>query len=175
VEKGSPAEAAGFRAGDVIIRLDNEKIADRGDWRSTLRSRKPGKATVGIIRDKREQSLTLEIPENKSGQMWRHMDLPDLDLNVDLDELGTALDALQPELQEATRDALEQSHMALVLSGKEFDRYAEALKQSQKAIVLSREEMQRSIDKAMKEAQRQMKCYQEQMRKMQWHVDVDEQ
>src|SRR2546421_7756444 len=39
VEKGSPAETAGFRAGDVIIKVDQQRVSDRSDWRSTLRNK----------------------------------------------------------------------------------------------------------------------------------------
>src|SRR5258707_742557 len=63
VEKGSPAEAAGLKAGDVIVKVDNEKISDRGDWRDAMR--KGGKISVGIVRDKREQTLQLTLPERK--------------------------------------------------------------------------------------------------------------
>src|SRR5205085_9750744 len=61
VEKGSPAETAGFRAGDVIIKVDQQRVSDRSDWRSTLRN-KTGKVPVGIVREKREQTLTLILP-----------------------------------------------------------------------------------------------------------------
>lgn len=67
VEKGSPAEKAGLKAGDVITRADNEKISDRADLRRILRShRSGGKLTVGIVRDKHEQNLTIELPSHKS-------------------------------------------------------------------------------------------------------------
>src|SRR5262249_7405455 len=55
VEKGSVAEKGGMKAGDVIIRAENEKVTDRSDLRRIVRShRDGGKFTVGIVRDKRE-------------------------------------------------------------------------------------------------------------------------
>src|ERR1051325_9556885 len=36
VEKGSKAEAAGLKAGDVILRLDNERISDTREWSRLL-------------------------------------------------------------------------------------------------------------------------------------------
>src|SRR5438445_7583892 len=64
VEKGSAAEKAGIKAGDVIVRADNEKISDRTDLRRILRShREAGKITLGIVRDKREQNVTVDVPE----------------------------------------------------------------------------------------------------------------
>ena len=67
VEKGSPAEKAGMKAGDVIVRADNEKVTDRSDLRRLLRSHHDGgKMTIGIVREKREQNLTVDLPARKS-------------------------------------------------------------------------------------------------------------
>ena len=63
VEEGTPAKAAGFKAGDVIVRVNNQKVADRGDWRSAVRNNRAGRLTVGIVRDRREQNLTISLPE----------------------------------------------------------------------------------------------------------------
>ncbi len=108
VEKGSPAEAAGFKAGDIIIRVEKDKVADRGDWRSTMRSHRSGKVSVGIIRDKREQTLSLALPEVKEqSSVWRLLDPEELDMDgmdFDLDEmeinrLGPELERLKPEME----------------------------------------------------------------------------
>jgi hypothetical protein len=42
VEKGSAAEKAGLKAGDVIIKADNEKLTDRSDLSHILRSHRTG-------------------------------------------------------------------------------------------------------------------------------------
>ncbi|MGH9492899.1 MAG: PDZ domain-containing protein, partial [Terriglobales bacterium] len=76
VEKGSPGEAAGFKAGDIIVRVENEKVADRGDWRSTMRSHRSGKVSIGIIRDKKEQTLSLVLPESKEQSAIWHIEAP---------------------------------------------------------------------------------------------------
>lgn len=70
VEKGSAAEAAGLKAGDVITKVDNEAIEDRNDWNRVMR-RKGGKVAIGIVRDKREQTLTVTLPEVKSSEESR--------------------------------------------------------------------------------------------------------
>ena len=66
VEKGTPAEAAGLRAGDVIVRIEKDRIDDRGDWKLAMRSYAGSKVTLGVIRDKREQNLTITLPGRKS-------------------------------------------------------------------------------------------------------------
>ena len=40
VEKGSRAEQAGFRAGDVIVKVNGESISDSGDFTHAVRGRK---------------------------------------------------------------------------------------------------------------------------------------
>ena len=37
VEKGSPGAAAGIKAGDVIVRVNNETVHDMADWRRALK------------------------------------------------------------------------------------------------------------------------------------------
>ena len=66
VEKGTPAEAAGLKAGDIIVRVEKDRIDDRGDWKMALRGYAGSKVTLGVIRDKREQNLTITLPGRKS-------------------------------------------------------------------------------------------------------------
>jgi len=66
VEKGSHADKAGLRAGDVITRIGGQMIHDTSDFTSALHSRtKGGSVSIGIIRDKKEQTFTLTLPERK--------------------------------------------------------------------------------------------------------------
>jgi serine protease Do len=79
VEKGTPAEAAGLKAGDVIVRLEKERIADRGDWKLALRTYAGNKVTLGVVRDKREQTLSITLPGRKSSDASWELDLPDME------------------------------------------------------------------------------------------------
>jgi len=65
VEKGSRSEKAGFRAGDVIVRVNNESVHDTSDFTRALRATSGGAAAVTVIRDKREQNLNLTLPDKK--------------------------------------------------------------------------------------------------------------
>ncbi len=69
VEKGSRAEKAGFRAGDVIVKVNGESISDSGDFTHAIHGRKNNSVNVSIIRDKKEQNLTLTVPERNQSQM----------------------------------------------------------------------------------------------------------
>jgi len=65
VREGSPASAAGLRAGDTIIELDGKEIKNIYDYSYTLNALKPGDPTeLKILRG--EEKITLEIiPEKR--------------------------------------------------------------------------------------------------------------
>src|SRR5579863_5760531 len=65
VEKGSRADKAGLHAGDVIIRVGDQFVHDTSDFTHALRDRKAGSVTINVLRDKREQTLTLTLPDKK--------------------------------------------------------------------------------------------------------------
>jgi len=105
VEKGSLAEKAGFRAGDVIVKVNNENISDTGDFTHTLRMKrddtKERTVTVGIIRDRKEQTLSLTLPERKRSEMRQEsLDIPDINAQVkaELDQARVHIAESQPEM-----------------------------------------------------------------------------
>src|SRR6266853_392681 len=79
VEKGSRGEKAGFRAGDVVVKVNNEPVHDTSDFTHALRSSSGGAAAVTVMREKREQNLTLTLPEKRdSGSLLEDsFDIPD--------------------------------------------------------------------------------------------------
>src|SRR6266849_1862203 len=94
VEKGSRAEKAGFRAGDVIVRVNGEAINDAGDFTHALHGRKDNTVSVSIIRDKKEQTLTLTLPERKQSELFdESFDIPEIDAEtlVDLSQVDSQL------------------------------------------------------------------------------------
>jgi membrane-associated protease RseP (regulator of RpoE activity) len=109
VEKGSRADKAGFRAGDVIVRVDKDPVHDSSDFSHSLEThRGGGPVSVGIIRDKREQTLTLTIPERRqAGELFgdENFNLPDIDAKVDLEELTTEMARFQPQMEFAIQQA----------------------------------------------------------------------
>lgn len=125
VEKGSAGEKAGIKAGDVIVRADNEKLSDRADLAHILRShRDGGKLSLGIVRDKHEQTIVIEMPRRGSDDsFWRyfHSDDFDSDWSDWQTEIREMVRDLRPAIEEARetaslraqaaiRDALRQAH-----------------------------------------------------------------
>ena len=64
VDKNSPAADAGLRAGDVVLRVNATEITTSSQWYKLMRENKGKKVSVAVLRDKKEQTLTL-IPDSK--------------------------------------------------------------------------------------------------------------
>ena len=140
VEKGSPAEKAGMKAGDVIIRADNQKVTDRSDLRRILRSHpEGGKVAVGIVRDKREQNVTIELPPRKSrDSSGIEILVPDAEAFEDIEsavqEIGPAvnrtINELRPQIAYATKaltsaefkKGMREFELQMKRLGKEFEK-----------------------------------------------------
>jgi serine protease Do len=146
VEKGSRADKSGFRAGDVIVRVNDQPVNDTSDFSHAIRSVTSGSATVGVIREKREQNLTLPLPERKdSGEMQEEsLDAPEFDAEVTVNwaKLRDEMAQLKPQLQ----FAFQESRRAL----------EEARPEIEKAQREAQEELERAkpeIEKALRAAQ----------------------
>ena len=61
VADGSAASQAGLRAGDVITSIDGQAVRSRDDLVRGLRDARRDDVTIGIVRDKKERSVTAKI------------------------------------------------------------------------------------------------------------------
>jgi serine protease Do len=62
VEEGSPAEDAGVRTGDILVRIGHQRIHDVGELGHHLRGLVPGaKISLTLRRDDREREAALEV------------------------------------------------------------------------------------------------------------------
>src|SRR5262249_24396163 len=145
VEKGSPAETGGLKAGDVIVKFEGRKIADQTDWRSALRSRKTGKVTLGIVREKREQPIILNLPEPRRTQDTSWIQLPPLEELPSLDDLDSRMaDATiawnrnRPEVERAFRNAERQTQRG-------YEAYRKTWNAHRKEIQKALEDLSRSL------------------------------
>ena len=66
VTKGSAAEKAGIKAGDVITRLDDNRIAAPADITNHIRSRRGQSVSVVLTRDHKEMTLKVALDDDKS-------------------------------------------------------------------------------------------------------------
>src|SRR6185437_13859057 len=156
VEKGSLAEKAGFHAGDVIVRVNGESIADSGDFSRALRSRKDNNVTIGILRDKKATTLTIALPPRKeSGEvMDESFNLPEIsaETRVELGNLKTEMARIQPEINLAVDRARQAANVqvskALADEQKNFSRQKVVLEKQ-------KEQMHREWQDRMRELHNQ--------------------
>jgi len=68
VLRESPAEKAGIKAGDVILKVNDVKVASPNDIGSAIRSLKEKKTVpVVLIRDKKEMTVNATVEPDRSG------------------------------------------------------------------------------------------------------------
>jgi C-terminal processing protease CtpA/Prc len=135
VEKGSRAEKAGFHAGDVIVKINNQPVHDTSDFSHAVKSRSGNSVSVGVVRDKKEQTLNLTLPERKESS----------ELLDEEGELRYELAQLQPQMElavERSREAAEQLKKQVCKHQDEFLRQTEKQK--------------RQLQKDMRELQREL-------------------
>jgi len=71
VDADSPAAMAGLKAGDVVVKLNQTTVAGIGDWSKTVHDSKGKPVPVTVLREKKEQTLTLTPdPKRRSGLEW---------------------------------------------------------------------------------------------------------
>lgn len=64
VEANSPAATAGMKAGDVVVKVNQVVVGGVGDWSKTVHESKGKPIPVTVLREKKEQTLTL-TPDSK--------------------------------------------------------------------------------------------------------------
>jgi membrane-associated protease RseP (regulator of RpoE activity) len=110
VEKGSRADKSGFRAGDVIVKVNDQPVHDTSDFTHALRGHSGGSAAVTVVREKKEQNLTLTLPAKKdSGSLFEEsFELQDLsaDAEQQVSRLGEEMARMQPALEKIKHKTL---------------------------------------------------------------------
>ena len=65
VESDSPADEAGLRTGDIVVRVDSTPVTERGDLAATIRLRRPGEVVeVEFVRggENLVVDVSLDVP-----------------------------------------------------------------------------------------------------------------
>jgi serine protease Do len=114
VEKGSRAEKAGFHAGDIIVKVNDQHVHDTSDFTHAVKSRSGGSVSVGVVRDKKEQNLNLTLPDRKeSGKLWDEETLEnpliEAETAVELADVQQEVARLRPELTFAEQNLRKAS------------------------------------------------------------------
>src|SRR3954466_2548715 len=131
VEKGSRAEKAGFRAGDIIVKVNDQAVHDTSDFSHAVKSRSGNSVNVGVVREKKEQMLNLTLPARKeSGSLldeesFSTEPLMEAESALEVSELTDEIAALQPQMElafENSRKAASEFKQDFCKQQKEFRR-----------------------------------------------------
>lgn len=191
VARKSEAAAAGLKAFDVILKVGGEGIATTADWDRTLRANQGKPVQVIILRDRKQQTLTLQVDSKH-----RSAQLEELCADGDCSQLG-ALAELDPEfadqlngeaaaaaeqLQQQAREIQKQLGCLPAINQQQIEamrKQAEALRDQLKSENLQMDQKQmdefrknfkpedfRIDPRQMKELRRQMDELKREMREM---------
>jgi myosin heavy subunit len=137
VEEASPAEVAGLKAGDVVVKVNGEAVSSGADWRHAMRNQKGPTVSFVIIRERHEQTVSMKLPEQK--------------------DLGGGAD-LSPETQER----LESLHRL----GPGFEHASQEQEQAARELERSMRDMQRELEQGKQEQEREMRELRRQIERM---------
>ena len=165
VDRGSRADKAGLRAGDIIIRVGDQAVHDTSDFTHALHDHSAGSVSVSVIRDKREQKLTLTLPARKeSGEsIEESFEAPEMDaeMQTELSEVQNEIAKLQPAMelaQEESRKAAAEIEKTVCSQQKQMHEQSEKLRQQLQP------QLERELEKSRQKLQRDMERLRHRMR-----------
>lgn len=192
VEKGSAAEAAGFKAGDVIVKAAGESIGERSDWSRVIRA-KTGKIAVVVVREKKETTLNLDVPQRRKPkddsflwktdndwenalELWDESD-HDFDFEIEggpddhdmvqmnrMKHIENALQRVAPRVQAATALAQEKAAKALACANENIAyQLRGAQEKIARAMAANQERMERNMVRSREQMERGAVRMREQM------------
>jgi hypothetical protein len=103
----SEAASAGFKPHDVILKVGNDPITTLSDWDRALRSNQGKPVQVTILRDRKQQTLTLQVDsKHKTGalEMEELFSSGDCPLVAELDANAGQIFGMDEQAAKALRD-----------------------------------------------------------------------
>jgi serine protease Do len=92
VEKDSPADKAGIKRGDLIIQFGGKKVEDSTGLRNMVAGSGPGtKAEIKIVRDQKEQTLTVTLGEFQEKKAAKNIEYNNALKGITVQELTPSL------------------------------------------------------------------------------------
>ena len=139
VEKGSRAEKAGFRAGDIVVKVNDQPVHDTSDFTHAVKSRNGNSVNVSIVREKKEQNLNLTLPARKESSLLdleeESFDEPLLNAEsvFQMSELRDELAKLRPQMELASENARRAAEqMQKTICGEQRKMTAKAKEEAEK-------------------------------------------
>jgi hypothetical protein len=136
----SEADTAGLKAFDVILKVGPDAIATMTDWERALHTNQGKPVQVTILRDKKQQTLTLQVDSKRHGMLELEEIFPGGD--------GMVVAEIDPELAQKAADqaqAMSEQAQALKDQAKEL---------SMKISSQQAEEMRKQAEEMRKQAEK---------------------
>jgi serine protease Do len=146
VERGSRAEQAGFRAGDVVVKINGSVVNDSGDFLRLIKSRTDNKASITVIRDRKEQTLTLTLPEPRHSGEVIEEDESDSDSPEAAAELQRAAAELAAEARTMSTADLKRIQPELECAQKELQEKTEEMRDQMKDLQQDLQDQQKELE-----------------------------
>ena len=170
VERGSRADKAGLRAGDVIVRVGEQPVHDTSDFTHALHVRSSGSVNVEVIRDRKTQTLTISLPGRKeSGDMIEEsFDAPEMDAQsrMELTEMQSQIARLQPQMElalEQSHEAAEEMRRSACDQQKEMREQAAKIRKEYSSQVQESRKKRDEMRKSREEMRKQMEQFRREM------------
>ncbi len=151
----TPAAAAGLKAADVIQKVNGQPIVSPADWEKAIHSNRGKPVQVTLIRDKKEQTVTMVAGEAKTSS---ELEIPDTTTLAELQSDALQLQAAEiaKQASEAMKDIdVDALSKQAEQAAQEIDAKAlnEALTQSRQQFQLNREQIERQMEGLKKSLQ----------------------
>jgi membrane-associated protease RseP (regulator of RpoE activity) len=158
VARKSEAAAAGFKAFDVILKVGSDSIMTSADWDRALRSNVGKPVQVTILRDKKQQNLTLQVDSKHRGAV-EYQDLFGLDNDAIMAEASPFLDPDFARALSAQTDALRESMKNFKIDPEQMEQLRQQMEELRKSF---NPDQMKQLQQQIREFQRQMEQWQEQ-------------
>ena len=126
VEAGKPADKAGVKPGDTIVKVDNVPVKDTRDLIGYVSGKAPGsKVQLEVVRDGKPQSLTANLAERKDESVNGKGDPEKLASDDSHERIGIQVTELTPQMRQMQRIKADVDGL-LVVHVKEVSPAADA-------------------------------------------------
>ncbi len=157
VARKSQAAAAGFKAFDVILKVGSDSIMTSADWDRALRSNVGKPVQVTILRDKKQQTLTLQVDSKHRGAV-EYEDLFGPDSDAIIAEISPLLDPEFANALSAQADALRESMKDFKIDPEQMEQLRQQMEQFRKSF---NQDQMKQFQQNMKQFERQMEQWRE--------------
>lgn len=158
VEKGSRADRAGFHAGDVIVKVNDQSVHDTSDFTRAVHSRSGNSMKVLVMRDRREQNLNLVLPERKdSGELW----------NEESFDAAPAIQAQSAYAVNELRDEMAKLRPQIALAARQQAENARKMaEQARKSICDQERQLRQQTEKQREELRKEQEKLKQQLEQL---------